>query len=576
MKSYHNSATQKNRIPIIAIIFFVLILGIFCRVIQIQGFKHGYYQKLAAAQHWIKDEIPAKRGKIYAQDTISNTPYLLATNQALDLVFVEPNKLEDKDKAAQFLSEVLGMNKGEIFDLFKTSKTYVPIKHKLTLEQGDTIRNKKMMGIGLTAENWRYYPEKNLASSILGFVNGEFKGNYGLEEYFDKELSGIPGVLREEADHSGVKIAFGDNITKLPVDGNDFYLTIDRYIQGQAQQLLDDAIKKYGAPSGQVIVMDPKTGKILALADNPNFDPNRYSEIKLNNYNVFKNSAVSDTYEPGSVFKVITMAAGLDAKKIIPETKYTDTGSVTLNGYTIRNSDLKAHGVCDMTSVLSNSLNTGSTWVQQKLGKDSFYNYVNLFGFGTPTGIELPGEVGGVVHSPKETNDFGYANMSFGQGISTTPLQMITSFSAIANSGKMMKPYIVDKTADNNKNKTEITKPKEIRQVISPQAASDLTKMMIDVVEHGHGFQAKISGYKVAGKTGTAQVPDPNGGYSSSKNIGTFIGFAPASDPKFVVLAKLDEPKGVPWAEESAAPVVGSMLSYLLNYYQIPPTEKVN
>ncbi|MFA5196973.1 MAG: penicillin-binding protein 2 [Patescibacteria group bacterium] len=576
MKSYHNSATQKNRIPIIAIIFFVLILGIFCRVIQIQGFKHGYYQKLAAAQHWIKDEIPAKRGKIYAQDTISNTPYLLATNQALDLVFVEPNKLEDKDKAAQFLSEVLGMNKGEIFDLFKTSKTYVPIKHKLTLEQGDTIRNKKMMGIGLTAENWRYYPEKNLASSILGFVNGEFKGNYGLEEYFDKELSGIPGVLREEADHSGVKIAFGDNITKLPVDGNDFYLTIDRYIQGQAQQLLDDAIKKYGAPSGQVIVMDPKTGKILALADNPNFDPNRYSEIKLNNYNVFKNSAVSDTYEPGSVFKVITMAAGLDAKKITPETKYTDTGSVTLNGYTIRNSDLKAHGVCDMTSVLSNSLNTGSTWVQQKLGKDSFYNYVNLFGFGTPTGIELPGEVGGVVHSPKETNDFGYANMSFGQGISTTPLQMITSFSAIANSGKMMKPYIVDKTADNNKNKTEITKPKEIRQVISPQAASDLTKMMIDVVEHGHGFQAKISGYKVAGKTGTAQVPDPNGGYSSSKNIGTFIGFAPASDPKFVVLAKLDEPKGVPWAEESAAPVVGSMLSYLLNYYQIPPTEKVN
>jgi len=548
---------------------------IFGRVVELTVFKHGYYFKIAAAQHWIKDVIPAKRGKIYAEDSISNAPYLLAANQALDLVFVEPDKLEDKDKAAQFLSEVLSMDKKELLDKFEISKTYVPLKHKLTKDQGDKIRDKKMKGVGLTAENWRYYPEGKLASSLLGFVNAEFKGNYGLEEYFNTELSGSPGLLKAEADHAGVEISFGDNVSKAPVDGEDIYLTIDRYIQGQAQQLLDNAVKKYGARSGQVIAMNPKTGEILAMADNPSFDPNKYADIKLDDYDVFKNSAVSDTYEPGSVFKVITMAGGLDANKITPETEFTDTGSVKLNGYTIRNSDLKAHGVCDMTYVLSSSLNTGSTWVQQKLGKDSFYRYVNIFGFGIPTGIELPGEAGGVVHSPKDINDFGYANMSFGQGISVTPLQMLTSFSAIANGGKMMKPYIVDKTVDNNKDKTTTTKPKEIRQVISSEAASDLIKMMIDVVEHGHGFQAKISGYKVAGKTGTAQVPDPNGGYSTSKNIGTFIGFAPADDPKFVVLAKIDEPKGVPWAEESAAPVVGGLLDYLLKYYQVPPTEKV-
>lgn len=573
MRSYHNVAIQRSRIPFVIAFFALLIILISGRLTELQVFRHGYYLKLANAQHWIKDVIPAKRGKIYAKDSISNSSYLLATNQALDLVFAEPKKLEDKDKTAQFLAETLSMDKNDILELFKTSDTYVVIKHKLSETEGDKIREKGIKGIGLTTENWRYYPEGKLASNILGFVNAEFKGNYGLEEYFNKELSGTPGLLKAEADHAGVELSFGKNVSISPVDGEDLYLTIDRYIQEKAQQLLDEAVKKYGAPSGQVIVMNPKSGAILAIANNPDFDPNKYADIKTSNYRVFKNSAVSDIYEPGSVFKVITLASGLDAKKITPDTTYTDTGSVTLNGYTIKNSDRKAHGVQTMTYVLANSLNTGSTWVQQKLGKDSFYDYINLFGFGTLTGIELPGEAAGVVHNPKETNDFGYANMSFGQGLSVTPLQMITSFAAIANGGKMMKPYLIEKTINNNKHETVNTSSKEIKEVISKEAATDITKMMVNVVEHGHGFQAKVSGYKVAGKTGTAQVPDPRGGYDSSKNIGTFIGFAPADDPQFVVLAKIDEPKGIPWAEESAAPIVGNMLDYLLKYYKIPPTE---
>ncbi len=325
-----------------------------------------------------------------------------------------------------------------------------------------------MTGIGLTAENWRYYPEGKLASNLLGFVNAEFKGNYGLEEYYNEDLSGSPGLLKAEADHAGVEIAFGDNVSKPPVDGTDLYLTIDRYIQGQAEQQLNDAVKKFGAAGGQVIVMEPETGAILALATNPNFDPNKYAEIKLSSYNIFKNGAVNDTYEPGSVFKVITLAAGLDASKITPETKFEDTGQITLDGYTIRNSDKKAHGICTMTYVLEESLNTGSTWVSRELGKDSFYRYVNNFGFGELTGIELPGETSGKVYSPKELNDHGYATMSFGQSISVTPLQMLTSFAAIANDGKMMKPYIVQKTVDNNKEETKKTEPKEIRQAVSP------------------------------------------------------------------------------------------------------------
>ena len=571
MKSYHNSGTQKNRIPIIAIIFFILVLGIVGRLFQIQAFKHDYYHKIASAQHWIKDEIPAKRGKIFARDTVAKTSYLLATNQALDLVFVEPEKLANKDEAAQFLAEILGMDKNELITKFGTSKTYVPIKRRLTKEEGDKIRLKKMKGVGLTAENWRYYPENMLASSVLGFVNGEFKGNYGLEEYFDEDLSGTPGILKEEADHSGVKIAFGDNVTKLPVDGNDYYLTIDRYIQGESEKLLNESVKKFSAAGGQIIVMDPKTGAILAMANNPSYDPNKYSDVKINDYDVFKNKAVLDSYEPGSVFKVITLASGLDANQITPETTYIDTGNLKLDGYTIMNSDKKAHGEQNMTYVLENSLNTGSTWVEEKLGKDSFYNYVRKFGFGELLGIELPGEVSGKVYEPKDLNNHGYATMSFGQSISVTPLQMITSFAAIANNGVMMKPYLVDKVTNSN-GKNETTKPKEIRQVISQKAALDITKMMTSVVEKGHGQQAKVIGYQVAGKTGTAQVPDPNGGYDANKNIGTFIGFAPASDAHFVVLAKIDEPKGIPWAESSAAPIVGSMLDFLLKYYQIPPT----
>ncbi len=576
MRSYHNAVTQKQRIPFVLIIFVVLFLLIVGRLVHLQIVRHSYYTKIASVQHWIKDTIPAKRGKIFAKDTLSNAPYLLASNQTLDLVFAEPPKVENKEEATKFLAETLSMDAKEINDLLSQKGQYVAIKHKLTKTEADAISNRKLKGISLSDEHWRYYPEGDLAASLLGFVNADQAGNYGLEEYFNEELTGTAGALKQEADDKGIKISFGKNVSKAPINGDDLYLTIDRYIQGEAEKQLKESVTKFGAAGGQVIVMDPKTGAILALANSPSFDPNKYDEIKQNNYDVFKNKAVVDTYEPGSVFKVITLASGLDANLITPDTKYLDTGSISLNGYTIMNSDKKAHGSCTMTYVLENSLNTGSTWVQQKLGKDSFYNYVKKFGFGELSGIDLPGEVPGRVYEPKELNDHGYATMSFGQSISSTPLQMLSSFAVIANDGKMMKPYVVDKIIDENGKKTQ-TVPKEVRRVISEKAAQDMTKMMVSVVENGHGYQAKVAGYKVAGKTGTAQVPkEGGGGYDAAKNIGTFIGFAPADNARFVVLAKIDEPKGIPWAESSAAPIVGKMLDYLLKYYQVPTTEKVN
>lgn len=537
--------------------------------------RHSYYTKIASSQHWIKDIIPAKRGKIFVKDTLSNKPYLIAGNQTLDLVFVNPKEVEDREAVASFLADVTKLKKEEILSKFDDSKLYIPIKKKLDKGQSDRIKEAALPGVGLASEHWRYYPEQNLAGPVLGFVNDDGIGNYGLEEFFDEELRGEPGLLNQETDTAGVKIAFGENVSKPAVDGDDLYLTLDRYIQGEAEKLLEEAIKKFKAPSGTVIVMNPKNGAIMAMANYPNFDPNKFSEIKEKDYNSFKNRAVTDLYEPGSVFKVVTMGSGLDSGKITPETTYEDKGSVTLNGYKIMNSDKKTHGVCDMTYVLENSLNTGSTWVQQQVGKDKFFEYLQKFGFGQLTGIEMLGEAAGRVYEPKDTTDHGYATMSFGQGISVSPLQMISSFAAVANNGLMMKPYIVEKTMKVN-GETKESKPTEVRRVISEKAAQDLTKMMVSVVENGHGKQAGVKGFKVAGKTGTAQVPKADGsGYESGKNIGSFIGFAPADDAEFVVLAKIDEPKGIPWAESSAAPIVGKMLDFLLKYYQIAPTEKM-
>ena len=575
MKSYHNVLIQKNRIPFVVVVLILVMVVIVGRLFYIQMYKHNYYVKAASSQHWIKDTIPAERGKIYAEDTLSGTPYILASNQSLDVVYVNPKEIEDKDYTASFIASVTGMKKEEILAKFDESKLYIPIKRKLDKGQSDRIRDAKLKGVGLASENWRYYPESSLAGPLLGFVNDGGVGNYGLEEYFDNILKGMPGTLSEETDNAGVKIAFGDNVSKPAVNGDDIYLTIDRYIEGEAEKLLNEAIKKYRAPSGTVIVINPKTGAILAMANSPTFDPNKYSTIKEQDYAAFKNRAVTDVYEPGSIFKVITMAAGLDTGKITPDSKYTDTGSVFLNGYKIMNSDRKAHGICSMKYVLENSLNTGSTYVEQLLGKNTFYDYLRKFGFGELTGIEMPGEGAGRINEPKDVNDHTYATMSFGQSISVTPLQMIDSFAAVANKGKMMKPYIVKKTVDAT-GKAEVTDQKEIRQVMSENAANDLIKMMVGVVENGHGKQARVAGYKVAGKTGTAQIPKTDGlGYEVGKNIGSFVGFAPADDAQFVVLAKIDKPQGVPWAEESAAPLVGKMLDFLLKYYQVPPTEKI-
>jgi stage V sporulation protein D (sporulation-specific penicillin-binding protein) len=344
-------------------------------------------------------------------------------------------------------------------------------------------------------------------------------------------------------------------------------LTVDSTIQFQAQSVLDSAVTKNGADSGSVIVADPKTGKILAIANYPDFDPNHFNQVT--DPSVFNSEAVTGNYEPGSTFKAITMAAALDENKVTPTTTYTDTGSVNVDNYTIKNALPGARGVQTMTQVIDFSLNTGAIFAENQLGNPDFLKYVKAFGFGQKTGITLP-ETAGDISGLKGNIQVNYDTASFGQGITATPLQMLEAYTALANGGKMMKPYIVQSEIFPS-GKTVNTGPTEVGQIISPNAAAEVSAMLVDDVENGEGAKAAVPGYYIAGKTGTAQVAGPDGKYIANDNIGSFIGYGPVEDPKFVMLIRIDHPRDVAFAESTAAPAWGQLAQFILNYMQVPP-----
>ena len=347
-------------------------------------------------------------------------------------------------------------------------------------------------------------------------------------------------------------------------------------MQFEVEKILKRAMEKFSADSGTVIVMDSKTGKILAMANQPSFDPNDFS--KTEDISTFSNPAISESYESGSVFKAFTEAIGLDTGKISPTSTYVDTGIVSEAGYSIRNSDLKANGLQTMTQVLEKSLNTGVIYIEKLVGNKLFADYVKRFGFGQKTGIDLPGELAGnTVNLNDSKTTINFFTAAFGQGIAVTPLQLAAGYGALANSGMLMKPQIIDKIqyADG---RIEQIEPQEVRQVVSKATADQMGSMLRSVVTDGHGKRADVPGYLVGGKTGTAQVAKTGSkGYEVGMNIGSFGGYAPinsaANDPQFVVLVKIVNPKGVEWAESSAAPTFGQVMKFLLEYYKVRPTE---
>lgn len=541
-----------------------LVLGF--RLFQKQIMEHNIYAASAENQYIVKQNLPAVRGQIYASDM-----FPLATNIEYYQVLAVPKNIKNPDEVASKLAPILGMAKNDIFDLINNSKSYLPpLKHGLTEAQGDKIAALKISGVTVLPEAARVYPEGQLASQILGFVNKEGDGQYGIEGFYNEELKGYGGEILAEKDIKGRFFNIGEKIN--PQNGADFILTIDHAVQYQAEQVLAEAIKKYQADSGSIVVMDPKNGKILAIAGNPTYDPNKYNEVSQEKQGVFNNPVIANAWEPGSVFKPLIMAAAINEGKIQPDTTQVFGASVKVDSYDIHTSTNEAYGKETMTNVLEHSDNVGMVWVSQQIGKETEYQYVKNFGFGRKSGIELSTEAEGKVDDVKKWSNAQAATISFGQGITVTPIQLVTAVASIANGGHLMKPYIVSETHEANGH-IDQRQPQEVKQVLSNETANKVKDMLVSVVENGHGKKAAVAGYKVAGKTGTAQVPKPGGGYYDDRHVGSFVGFAPADDPRFAMLVRLDQPKNVDWAESSAAPTFGEMAKWLLQYCGVPPTK---
>ncbi len=557
--------------------FFIFIVAVFAlgKLYFLQVIRHSLYEEIAQNQHEKTMMISANRGEIFLKDD-NDELYPLAINRELKMAYAVPREIKDFNDAAARISEILGLEKDFLVDkLDDQEDVFEILKHKLSDEEVQKIKEAKISGIYLSPENFRYYPAGELAAQIVGFVGSDGekqKGMYGLEAYWDEELRGQPGKIEQESDSRGRWIPAGErNVTEMK-EGFDFVLTINHTVQFEVEKILKEAVDGFSADSGTAIVMDPKTGKILALANRPSFNPNEFSQTE--DISVFSNPAVSQPYECGSVFKAITVAIGLDDGKISPDTTYVDTGVVKEAGYEIRNSDLKANGLQTMTQVLEKSLNTGVIYIEKLVGNKVFSEYAKRFGLGEKSNIEIPGEVPGNIknlNNPRITINFFTA--AFGQGISITPIQLVSAYAALANKGILMKPQIIEeiRRSDGSSEKIE---PQEIRQVISEKSAQQVSEMLRSVVANGHGKRADVPGYLVGGKTGTAQVAKTEAkGYEEGMNIGSFAGYAPTNDPRFVVLVKIVNPKGLQWAESSAAPTFGQIMKFLLEYYKVQPTE---
>lgn len=535
---------ETRRIDILFVFFSIAAFLIVARFAYLQILRPDAYLKDAALGNFT-DSVDPERGEIFARDRFS-TEKPLAINKTFFLIYAEPDKVEDPERVAGALSEALGIDRDELFKkISKRNDPYEVIAQKAPEEVANKIKELGLKGVKFSAQKWRYYPYGNLAAHVLGFVgmkNDEKVGQYGAEGFYDNELK------------SGL-------VQKL-------ILSIDPDVQFKIEEKLKETVEKWDASGGSVIVMEPQTGRILGLSNYPDFNPNEYA--KVGNLSVFKDSAVSDQFELGSVFKPITMAMGVEEKVITPETTYEDKGRVYFGSWYIDNSDGKAHGTQTMTQVLERSLNTGAVFVQQKIAKDKFKEYIGNFGFGKKTSVDLAGESAGDIRNLDTDRDVAFANISFGQGIAVTPLQMISAISALANGGVLMKPHIADQEiyADGSQ---KIIQPIAAAKVVSEETARVLTKMLVSVVENGYD-KAKVPGYLVAGKTGTAQLVE-NGkkGYSAEDTIHTFVGYAPAYNPRFTVLIKIDKPHGVRFAAESLTPVFSDIMSYLLSYYEVPP-----
>lgn len=565
------SALPQSRVIILRGLTIVVSLLVIGRLFQVSVIDHAKAVQSAKNQYSVKKTLQAKRGKIYLRDLNGGLDFPVALNIDSYSVIADPLLINDPTAFAGALAPTIETPIEEVRDkVSDKKKRYVVLKKKLSKEQADKVEKLNLRGLTLENAPARLYPENNLAAQTIGFVDAEANGKYGIEAFFNEDLKGYDGSLVGEKDAKRRIIATGK--TAKPKDGTNIVLTIDHSLQYIVESKLREAIQKYEAEAGSVVVLDVKTGAVLAMANEPSFDLNKYNEVPSEQVKIYGNAAVSNSWEPGSIFKTFTLASGMDMGLFEPETETDLACSVKVDGYEIHNAEDKCYGKANVIKILADSINIGTIWAADKIGNDKLYEYIHNFGFDAKTGIEQQPEASGKVLPLKQWHDVNRATYSFGQGITATPIQMAAAYASIGNKGKLMKPYLVAKRTEAD-GREIVTQPKEVRQVIKPETAEKTTRLLRAVVTDGHGKKAAVPGYQVAGKTGTAQVVGENGKYEENQHIGSFAGFFPSNDPKFAMVVKLDKPKAVEFAESSAAPTFGEIAKWLLHYAKVPPTE---
>lgn len=554
----------RARIRIIGVFFAVFFLATSSRAFYLQVVKREQLEKMAERQHQRTVQLAPARGAIYDANNAS-----LAISIEMESCFAEPRNIEDPRQCAAALAPILGMPQAQLQQKLTGSKGFVWLQRQLTPELVSRIKGLELEGIGFVKESKRFYPNLDMAASVIGFTGLDPEGLEGVERKYNATILGSTGYMITERDALGRDISSKPNVVQGGSRGNSVTLTLDKNIQYMAEKELSKAVTDSGAKGGTAIVMEPESGKILAMANYPGFNPNVHQKYPAS---ALRNRIVSDSFEPGSTFKVFLLAAAINEGIInARDTFDCEMGSFEIGGRTIH--DTHKYARISVSDILKYSSNIGAAKIGGKLGSERLYRYLKSFGFGERSGVDLPAETSGNLRDRKQWFAVDLANISFGQGVAASALQIATAVSVVANGGTLMKPYLVEKISDPEGNVLKQITPQPRQQVISPATAKTVASMMEGVTaEGGTGSNGAVDGYRVAGKTGTAQKVDPvTKGYSVDKRTASFVGFVPVDKPRLTILIVIDEPKTSPYGGVVAAPAFGKIAQQALCYLKVPP-----
>ena len=565
--SHVNQNSLKGRLILVSILFALFGAGIVGRLFSLQVMQHDDLVSRSEKQHQRTVEIHYGRGSVFDRNMNE-----LATNIKAESVYATPQEVVDKKRAARVLAKALNLNHKSIYKKLNSKRHFVWLKRQVLPAEIARLRKSSLSGINFISEDKRFFPKRELASGVVGFTGVDNQGLEGIEQRYDSTLKGNVVKAVMEKDARGKLVQFNKQANGQVSGSRSVVLAIDEVIQFFTEHHLKKQVAKHQAESGVAIVMNPNTGELYAIANVPQYNPNNFSAYKRN---LRRNHAVSSVYEPGSIFKPIVAAASIDAGVARPQdTFFCENGKFKVGNKTVGEAVNHKYGWLTLQNIIIKSSNIGSIKIARQLGKQSYYDYIRKFGFGQKTGIELPGEEGGLLHELSAWDPMSLASISFGQGIGVTPLQMTNAISAIANGGTLMVPRITRAILKDGQIEKRF-EPKAVRRVISIQSSRQVIDILKHVVKDGTGKNAAVKGYEVAGKTGTAQKYDAKTGrYSKTAYVSSFIGFAPADAAKVAILVMIDNPKGAHYGGSVAAPVFSNIARETLRYLNVPSSDQ--